>query len=232
MRANTNLTHPRMTRPGSKEPCELPFCINTGTLGWGDKTKMFGLDKLGIAVSIYFKLLKSFIIFFLVCTLTACPLYYFYSSGNMSQQAAGQLQAYLSEWTLGNLGESSLVCKQNNLRLYDTLTLWCPSGTKIQSLEMFGLQKEKAEAGDNTCPQTVDDETQDLKLDLDEYCDLDGLELYENAYYKTLMQQFDKNCKGEELCDMYVRNVDWPLRCREKIGFRYQLVRVPVIRAN
>ena len=29
---------------------------------------------------------------------------------------------------------------------------------------------------------------------------------------------------------MYVRNIDWPEPCREKIGIRLQVVNVPIIR--
>jgi hypothetical protein len=111
-----------------------------------------GFDELGMATSIYFKLLKSFINMFMVFSIFCTPLYYIYSCGDMSRQATGSLQAKLSQWTLGNLGESSDVCKSNNLRLYDTMTLWCPSGTKIKKLKKFGLQKVDALPEDNICP--------------------------------------------------------------------------------
>lgn len=92
-----------------------------------------------MATSVYFKLLKAVILIYAVCSILCIPLYYLYASGNMSLQATGELQKQLSEWTLGNLGESTQVCKQANLRLYDTIKLWCPSGTKIQKLQHFGL---------------------------------------------------------------------------------------------
>lgn len=152
----------------------------------------------------------------------------------MSKQATGIIQQKLGKWTLGNLGESSMVCKENNLRLYDTMTLWCPSGTTIQTLEEFGLQKKDAEKDDNTCPQIVEQENEDeskqLKLDLDDQCSLEGLRREFNDYYKTMMKQFRENCKGKETCDMYVRNIDWPGPCREKIGIRLEVVNIPVVR--
>ena len=129
MKAAVNLKHPRSIIDG--EPRPIPLCIDCGSLVRINQNILFGLDDCGIAVSIYFKLLKSFIIFYTLLSLMCVPLYYMYSCGEMSKQATGAAQTYLSEWMLGNLGESSEVCKQKNLRLYDTLTLWCPSGTKI-----------------------------------------------------------------------------------------------------
>jgi len=45
-----------------------------------------------------------------------------------------------------------------------------------------------------------------------------------------LEAQFKKLCLNQETCDMYVRNIDWPEPCREKIGIRLQVVNVPIIR--
>lgn len=198
------------------------------------KRKLDALDELGIGVSIYFKLLKSLIAFFVFCSVICSPLYYLYSCGDMSAQATGDLQKALGEWTLGNLGESTKVCKSNNLRVYDTLTLWCPAGTNIRRLEKFGLQKEDAKPGDNVCPQTIEDASagsaKALKLDLDERCSLKGLEREFPDYFKILMKQFDDLCLDKETCDMYVRNIDWPEPCRALIGFRLQVVNIPVVR--
>jgi hypothetical protein len=169
MKANTNMKHPRITIDG--ESREIPLCIDTGRLLTSSDKKLFGLDELGMGVSIYFKLLKSLVIFFVLCTMLCLPLLYFYGCGDMSKQANGYIQQRLGEYTLGNLGESSQVCKSNNLRVYDTVRLWCPSGTKISELQQFGLQKVDAEEDDNQCPQVVDtyglDQTKTLRLDLD-----------------------------------------------------------------
>ena len=137
LKAVINLKHPRMVIDGKNQ--RIPLCIPTGRLLNSFEQKLQGFDELGMAVSIYFKLLKSFITMFSICSVLCIPLYYIYSCGDMSRQATGSLQARLSEWTLGNLGESSNVCKSNNLRLYDTMTLWCPSGTRIKKLKQFGL---------------------------------------------------------------------------------------------
>ena len=154
MKANANSKHPRKII--NREPTLIPLCIDTGRLLASSKNKVYGLDELGIAISIYFKLLKSFILFFVVCSVIASPLYFLYSSGDVSKQATGSTQAALSEWTLGNIGETSYQCKQRDLKLYDTMTLWCPSGTKIRTLERFGLQKDNATEDEMECPQTID----------------------------------------------------------------------------
>lgn len=89
------------------------------------------------------------------------------------------------------MGESSKVCKANNLRVYDSITLWCPAGTNIRKLEKFGLQKKDADPGDNVCPQTVEDgidSDKALKLDLDERCSLKGLELEFPDYFISMMK--------------------------------------------
>ena len=134
--AAINLKHPRQIRDGV--PRRIPLCISTGGLVCSKK-ELYAIDDLGIAVSIYFKLLKSLIWFFLFSSMMCIPLYFLYSCGNVSLQASSSLQEYLSEWTLGNIGESSYQCKQRNLKIYDSIELWCPSGSKISSLEKFGL---------------------------------------------------------------------------------------------
>ena len=106
--AAINLKHPRQIRDGV--PRQIPICISTGGLVCSKK-ELYGIDDLGIAVSIYFKLLKSLIWFFLICSMLCIPLYFLYSCGNVSRQASSSLQEYLSEWTLGNIGESSYQCK-------------------------------------------------------------------------------------------------------------------------
>jgi len=83
MKANMNMKHPRIIING--EPRQIPLCIDTGRLLTSDEKHLFGLDELGIAVSIYFKLLKSLVIFFTVVTMVCMPLLYFYGCGDMSK---------------------------------------------------------------------------------------------------------------------------------------------------
>jgi hypothetical protein len=85
------------------------------------------------------------------------------------------------------------------------------------------LQKKDAKEKDNVCPQFVGDQQEagkQLQLDLDYQCSLKGLQEEFGDYYKGLMNRFDRQCLGEESCDLYVRNRDWPEPCGEKIGLR------------
>ena len=85
MKAAVNLKHPRMVINGKN--VKIPICIPTGGLLISFEDKRQGFDDFGIAVSIYFKLLKSFIYLFTICSILCIPLFYVYSSGSMSLQA-------------------------------------------------------------------------------------------------------------------------------------------------
>ena len=37
-------------------------------------------------------------------------------------------------------------------------------------------------------------------------------------------------CYGEESCDLFVRNRDWPKACADKIGIRLELKTIPIIK--
>jgi hypothetical protein len=91
--ASINLKHPRHMND-DKEPENISLCVSTGNL-WrkcGKKGEEHdGIDDLGIAVSIYFKLLKSLVILFLICSVVCSPLYFFYSCGNVSRQATSTM---------------------------------------------------------------------------------------------------------------------------------------------
>jgi len=187
-----NQRHPRMII--EKEPQPIPLCIDTGRLMSSSDKKIFGLDSLGMGISIYFKLLKSMVVFFILCCIIYSPLFYFYSCGEVSKQATGTLQMQLSEWTLGNIGESSYSCKQRNVKIFDTIDLWCPSGTLIRKLVNFGLQKNVTEEDNlNNCPQTITENGQDdnrLFLDLDVNCTLRGFYEHFPEHYTNFTKQF------------------------------------------
>lgn len=83
------------------------------------------------------------------------------------------------------------------------------------------------------CPQSVDLSQDDrtkpdfMALELDEQCSLDGLEKDFPEYYKKIKTQFEALCYGQEACDLFVRNRDWPKACAEKIGVRLELKTIP-----
>jgi len=65
------------------------------------------LDELGLAVSIYFKLLKSIVLFFIVAAFLSTPVYYIYYHGGMT---ASSTTTFLSYFTLGNIGQTQWYC--------------------------------------------------------------------------------------------------------------------------
>ena len=89
--------------------------------------------------------------------------------------------------TLGNLGEGSDRCRQSNLRYHDSLSLKCESGTVIQEMYKFGIQKAEAAPDDNICQIAKKNSTQ-FVLDLDEECSLDGFMENHEEHYDLLMQ--------------------------------------------
>jgi hypothetical protein len=101
MEAVVNSKHPRVIVDGQRRL--IPICVSTGRL-LSSKSTISGLDQVGIAASIYFKLLKALILMFFVCVLISSPLFWFYSSGEVSKQASSSLKMELGKWTMGNLG--------------------------------------------------------------------------------------------------------------------------------
>jgi hypothetical protein len=68
-------------------------------------------DQMGVGVSLYLKVLKSFMIFLMVCIVFSIPLYYFYSRGNVYKMQVGStIESYLSIFSLGNIGDSNVRC--------------------------------------------------------------------------------------------------------------------------
>ena len=85
-------------------------------------------------MSIYFKMLKSFIAFMTWCLFINLPLIFIYSKGSVWSTQSG-LPAILGRQTLGNLGESSMNCFQKDLFVDDPeWILACPEGSTIKEL--------------------------------------------------------------------------------------------------
>ena len=125
--------HPR----DRQSNCLIPLSKGTGSFRKADKGE--GIQDLGIAVSTYFKILKMLMYFFSLFTIMCLPLYFIYSCGSVSLQANGWFKEYLTEWTLGNMGESSYKCNMRDVVIYDTNYLQCPPGSKMKELKYFGL---------------------------------------------------------------------------------------------
>ena len=74
--------HPRIISDG--KPMLIPLSTNVGNLMQMPEEEMTAteFDHLGIGTSVYFKLLKSFVVLMFLCTIVALPLAILYSSGS------------------------------------------------------------------------------------------------------------------------------------------------------
>lgn len=100
MKQVIDLNHPRKIVNG--EPKKLSLCSSTGRLAESNDL-INNFDELGIGISLYFKLLKSLIVFFIFCSILSSPLSYIYSTGSVAESQVG-VKSILAAWTLGNLG--------------------------------------------------------------------------------------------------------------------------------
>ena len=130
----------------------IPISKGTGSFRKSDKGT--GIQDLGIAVSTYFKILKILLYFFSFFSILCLPLYFIFSCGHVSLQANGWFKEYLTEWTLGNMGESSYKCIMRDVIIYDTNYLECPAGSKMKALKYFGLQNPDTNPV-YSCPQNI-----------------------------------------------------------------------------
>jgi hypothetical protein len=88
---------------------KVPYCSTTGWFCCGQKNEKSDMEKLGIGMVCYFKLLKAFIIcFFLICLLNL-PLYYFYYINENTKPIVNYRDA-LYKLTIGNIASSVYNC--------------------------------------------------------------------------------------------------------------------------
>lgn len=109
MKATRNQLHPRMVKEGRLVPFPI-FATDFGALLDAIKGEIKDVDDLGMATVLYFKLLKSLVKLFVLFSIISSPIYFIYSTGNMSLQASSLNKEYLSEYTIGNIGESAHLC--------------------------------------------------------------------------------------------------------------------------
>jgi hypothetical protein len=98
------MMHPHEIKEGKVVP--YPYCVNTGWFccGNGDCSKS-GIEKLGIGMVCYFKVLKVFLICFSIITLFNLPLYYIYSNNHPEVMVSNYRDA-LFKTTIGNIASS------------------------------------------------------------------------------------------------------------------------------
>ena len=146
MRNAINKNHPRIYDEENNAK-KIRLCVDIGSLKNSHKDEHHILDELGMGISIYFKLLKALIKFFVFLCVLCIPLFYIYSRGKFSSQVSTSI--YMSTM-LGNLGQDTLNCNQVDLKLNKKIVLSC-GASKISSLQSFGIQQLNAKADDNDC---------------------------------------------------------------------------------
>lgn len=65
---------------------------------------MDGFDKHGMALSIYFRVLKAAIYFFCLATVLSIPQLFILAGGQASEEVTSTLDRSLSKISVGNLG--------------------------------------------------------------------------------------------------------------------------------
>lgn len=100
MRINLNRNHPRDYDENNNGK-KISLWEDIGVLKDTGKDKKYVFDKLGVGISVYFKLLKALIRVLAVMTFLLMPLFYIYSCGSSTADANSTI--YISTM-LGNLG--------------------------------------------------------------------------------------------------------------------------------
>jgi hypothetical protein len=93
-------------------------------------------DELVLGIQLYFRLLKSLVILFLLFSLINLPAFIlFYYGGDQGE--IKDSKTFFSVLTLGNLGQSQLECAQVPLNK-EHMILSCPFGS-AQSLDLLAV---------------------------------------------------------------------------------------------
>lgn len=129
--------HPRMFING--KPHLIPVCHNIGALSdMKNKDKVYLMDSLGMGVSMYFKLLKALIRFYIFVIICSLPIFYLYYQGEYRNSSSS---SKFIGFTLGNLGGGNTICSEGNIRLYDKVELKCYENQLLSTFKKMGIQK-------------------------------------------------------------------------------------------
>jgi hypothetical protein len=99
-----NKLHPRIIKEDKLQ--KYPYFVNTGWFCCGKKRAQTMLEPLGLGISCYFKLLKAYLICFLVISILNIPLIYIYSS-NHPEDLVENYRDALFKTTIGNIASST-----------------------------------------------------------------------------------------------------------------------------
>lgn len=149
------------------------------------------LDSLGIGVVLYFKMLKTIGVVFLILSILSIPALMFYIGGNGSSTSIPHLPKVLSLTTMGNLGENNPSCSFTNSLVTDYKSIICSSGV-IDEIEAFGEV-----TGSESCSNSnFRDEVDTTRC----YFDNQGNSNLDQTTTTNLMTVFNTDCKGKAHC--------------------------------
>ena len=110
------------------------FTVSEGSLGDASEYQTHYERQLGLTMTLYFRVVKASIFFFLFLGIISIPALVLFSKGQLSEEAGTTFQSNLSLFTIGNLGQAQAVCKRANVKVFDGTSIRCPGGTKMQRL--------------------------------------------------------------------------------------------------
>lgn len=119
------------------DPCFSLFCARTSGNGI--------LEKYGIGIITWFKLLKAFSVIFLgMFFITLIPLLFFMNGDAISLEKSFRFvnspERFLTITTMGNLGEPSPFCYK--IKSFETINIQCPNGGVVSNiLSYYGNPK-------------------------------------------------------------------------------------------
>ena len=213
-----NAYHPRVqTSEGVRK---VPLCTATGNLNSAPAANEKDIHAIGMALTVYLKLMKSLIYFFILSSLCMAPLAYVYYQGEMVDLTNSSIFSQLS---LGNVGQGVTRCFQNNLRLFDYVSLKCPAGTQLFDITELGIQKQLTFLRNNVCPRAGSD-LQEIDLDLDPECNWEALQQAAAGNYREkINNQFQAKCQGKNHCHLVLDDDHWPHSCHHKNERHYNI---------
>ncbi|CDW91797.1 UNKNOWN [Stylonychia lemnae] len=190
MKQVINRLHPRVVIDGVKRT--YPLC-KTKT-GWHCACKSWrdsDIRELGVGISVYFKMLKFFMVLMLWFAFLSIPSYFLYYTGNETEEKSNSIKFFLSAFSLGNIGQ------QVNVRLF------CSYGS-LDDLKIYGLGKNKTK-----CPKDTFD-----VLNVDGQCNSDTMNY---QYQRKVNDRFQSDCHGEKSCNFTISINDFNSTCQKKI---------------
>ncbi|MCQ2818082.1 MAG: hypothetical protein MJ252_12520 [archaeon] len=190
-----NLRHPRkIIRPDINQPStgklneieEVPLCepVDMFPCKYTGMTKVSKLQSVGAATVIYFKMLKSLIICFLVVSILNLPLIFFYSKNNSDKKIASYTDV-LFKTTIGNIGSTVYNCQK--IKIEDTSNpptsayleeeVFCGENMKFSQIIAMGKSSDEKMDMENSAKCSMFRSENDLELGTE--CDVDNIKIDE-----------------------------------------------------